>query len=611
MSATNVYFGTTVVDPYRNLEDAKDALAAQWIAGEAARTRATLDALAIRPRVAAAVAAASPAPALSDLTLSGDRVFYSRRIDARTNAIFVRPRGGGAARAVIASSALGAADAPASIGAFAVSPDGTLLALHVTAANPSNDAIAVVRVGDGTRVEPPLENVVFDAVGWLPDSKHVVYDHAGAPGPGAPFARARAVVHALGTPQARDRAVLGSGVAPGVTVGPDDFAFVDAPLGSPFAIAEVRDSANRGSRFYAAPVAALTSPRIRWRPLGTAEDAFTDYAVHGSTIDLATATGAPNYRVVRADLRGAFAPETVLPGDAHAVVSGTLDGIPKAGIFALNAARDGDYVQLLEGGVGRVVRIPWTAGAAPLSVALPLQGTVLAIATDQRRDGALFDLTTWTDPGDAYRYAPGGTATATGWRALPVAPGAARVAEERDAVAADGTRIPVSIVRRADAPLDGSRPVLLQTIGAYGFSTTPAYNAVPEAWLALGGIFAVAHVRGGGEFGEAWRAAGRGANKANTWNDLVACGEHARREPLCEPAPPRSLRSDRELPRRRGRERRDRPRDRRTPRPLQGRRRRRAGVRPVARGDHRHRPRERRRVRLERRPRPDSTRSTR
>jgi prolyl oligopeptidase len=124
-----------------------------------------------------------------------------------------------------------------------------------------------------------------------------------------------------------------------------------------------------------------------------------------------------------------------------------------------------------------------------------------------------------------FTVSPGGGVRETGWRGATVPAAPARVATEIDAVAGDGTRVPVSIVRRAAAPLDGSLPVLLQTIGAYGFSSTPAYDAVPEAWLALGGVYAVAHVRGGGELGETWRAGGRGANKANTWNDLVAAAQ--------------------------------------------------------------------------------------
>ena len=100
-----------------------------------------------------------------------------------------------------------------------------------------------------------------------------------------------------------------------------------------------------------------------------------------------------------------------------------------------------------------------------------------------------------------------------------------REAHELTAIAPDGTAVPVSVVANAGTALDGSHPLLLQVVGAYGFSTTPNFDAVPAAWLALGGVYAVAHVRGGGELGEAWHAAGMGAHKSNSWNDLIAAAK--------------------------------------------------------------------------------------
>ncbi len=524
-AASDVYFGTTVVDPYRNFENPKDAAAQQWIAGEAARSRAILDGLAVRPAVAAAVKAAASASSVADVAVVRDRVFYDRRTASGSTAIFVRPRGGGDERVVIDASSLGSKDAPLAIGAFAPSPDGSLVALHAAPVGMGTSRVLIVRTSDGGRVDAVADSV-FDAVGWLPDGRHVIYDRAGSgSAPDAQYQNSRVYVHALATPQTRDRAIFGAGLDGAITIAPSNFAFVDVPLGSAFAIAEVRDSANTGSRFYAASVAGLTSGRLAWTQVGSAADAFTDYAVHGTSIDLATAVSAPNFRVVRATLGRPFAPRTVMPEDQSAVISGTLDGIPKAGIFALNAAGDADYVQLIERGAARLVRIPWTTSATPEPIALPLRGTLLEIATDPGTPGALVNLTSWTVPGDVFAVSPDGGVREAGWRGAAVPPAPARVATEIDANAADGTHVPVSIVRRADAPLDGSRPVLLQTIGAYGFSSTPAYDAVPEAWLALGGVYAVAHVRGGGELGDAWHTAGRGATKANTWNDLVAAAQ--------------------------------------------------------------------------------------
>jgi prolyl oligopeptidase len=205
-------------------------------------------------------------------------------------------------------------------------------------------------------------------------------------------------------------------------------------------------------------------------------------------------------------------------------VSGTLDGIPKAGIFALYAAGDADYVQLLEHGISRMVRIPYTGPAQPVPLQLPLNGSILEVATDQHNPGALVHLTSWTDRGDVYAFDPvAGSMTALG--IVPKGNDEPRVAEELSATAADGTNIPVSVVHRPGIALDGSHPLILQVAGAYGFSLTPEYRSVPPGWLERGGIYAVAHVRGGGELGEAWHRAGMGDRKRNTWTDLISAAQ--------------------------------------------------------------------------------------
>lgn len=223
-------------------------------------------------------------------------------------------------------------------------------------------------------------------------------------------------------------------------------------------------------------------------------------------------------------LTGRFPPRVVLPGSDRVVVSGTLDGTPKAGIFCLNAAADADYVQLLDGGVSHMVRIPYILNATPQAIPLPLRGTILEVATAQREAGAFVNLTSWTARGDVFRY----DARTNTTRALDVVPSPhwpRRAVDELSATSADGTPVPVSVVYEKGAPRDGTRSVMLTVIGAYGFSTTPDFDRVPQAWLDLGGMYAVAHVRGGGEFGEAWHRAGMGSHKSATWTDLIAAAQ--------------------------------------------------------------------------------------
>jgi prolyl oligopeptidase len=142
------------------------------------------------------------------------------------------------------------------------------------------------------------------------------------------------------------------------------------------------------------------------------------------------------------------------------------------------------------------------------------------------KDVAYFQFTSFTTPKQVYR-----TEVSTGVTSLwakvqvPVDTDAFTVEQVRYA-SKDGTKVPMFLVRRKDLPKDGNQPVLLYGYGGFNVSLTPMFNGKIVPWLEAGGIYAVANLRGGGEYGEAWHQAGRGANKQNVFDDFIAAGEY-------------------------------------------------------------------------------------
>jgi prolyl oligopeptidase len=516
---TDAYFGTAIVDPYRYMER-NDPAYQQWKSHQQQATAAMLErAHAQATNLASAGAAV---PKITDLAIVGTAVFYIRH-DARDDALMTCDARACHPRTVVDAHGFGSAPST-SIGAFAVSNDGKFAALHVYIGQAVSD-IYILRVSDGHQTEAPIKNSVFDYIGFLPDNRGVVYARPAGSVRNAFAGRFFDYVHRLGSPQASDVPIFGTGISKRVAVPEDSFAFVDPH--QRFAIAEVRDYSAIGSRFYSAPIQTLGHPNTPWRLLGGPDAQYTDYTVHGTTIDLITHKNAPNYAVVRASLSGPFRPRIVLPPSNDTVISGTLDDIPKAGIFALNASRDGDYVQLLQNGRARMVRIPYDAAAKPSFFTLPVQaGSILAAAADPARDGLLLQMTSWTTPGDVYWTRNENIANVVvPLNIVAKTADAGRIASSLAATASDGTRIPIDVVSKGDAAA-GAAPAIVISAGAFGFSITPDYRLIPQAWLDSGGIVAVAHIRGGGEFGENWHRAGMGPNKSNSWNDLIAAGQY-------------------------------------------------------------------------------------
>ena len=404
-SVVDSYFGVRIADPYRYFESNDPAYIA-WKARQGAATRAMLARARKGPRFAHGSGHVAEASELSSLTLVAGHAFYVSVVDG-VDTLYERDLAGGVEHAVVNGGRFDSQAGRGSIGAFAVSSDAKLVAIHVYVGRAVESDVHILRAEDGSDVEPPLQHTIFDYVGFVPGNGALLYAKGASSTTSMSMPdKSYDYVHRLGSPQSADTIVFGPGVSRSVDVPARAYAFVDAGDGGQ-AVAEVRDPGAGGSRFYTAPLETVGKPGTPWRALGTAADGYTDYTVHGTTIDLATATGAPNFKVVRASLVGPFEPKVVLPPSSTVVVSGTLDGIPKAGIFSLYAASDADYVQLLHDGVNEMVRIPYVDDPKPTPVDLPIKGgSILEVATDVHAPGALLEMTSWIVPGDVYAYDP-------------------------------------------------------------------------------------------------------------------------------------------------------------------------------------------------------------
>src|SRR5262249_51259491 len=132
-----------------------------------------------------------------------------------------------------------------------------------------------------------------------------------------------------------------------------------------------------------------------------------------------------------------------------------------------------------------------------------------------------FSLESWVRPAVIGRGAPDGTATLTDIAPQPAFSVAGYDSQEVTVTARDGAKVPLSIVYKKGLKRDGAAPLYLQAYGAYAIDIDPAFNPRLLAWLDQGGVFAVAHVRGGGERGEDWHTSGQKLTKPNTWRDCI------------------------------------------------------------------------------------------
>ena len=238
----------------------------------------------------------------------------------------------------------------------------------------------------------------------------------------------------------------------------------------------------------------------------------TGYWVRGQTLYLLSHQDAPTFKVLQMSLDDAAArPEVVIAVRPERVLQ------------RMAGAADALYVVAREGLYAKLLRLP-AGGGALEEIPMPIKGTVNQLWADPLRPGVIVAAENWTTPRTYYRFDPGA-------RAFEAMPSGARPALdlERYAIhdltarARDGVEVPLSVVA-APGPRS-PKPLILWVYGSYGSSLLPGFGTSRLATIEAGATRAFCHARGGGELGEAWRLAGKDANKPNTWRDLIACAE--------------------------------------------------------------------------------------
>jgi prolyl oligopeptidase len=338
--------------------------------------------------------------------------------------------------------------------------------------------------------------------------------------PGAPatdkYLNNRVYLHTLGGDPDKDVALFGPGVTPGIDIDPTTFPFISIVPGSNHAIGLVANGVQRELTLYIAPVDSVTSGKPAWKKIVDPADQVTDYAVFANTMYLLSHQGASRFKVLRLPLGVpdiAKATTVIPPSDA--VITG------------LASAQDALYVRRMNGATSDLLRLPYSPGAKPAPIALPYEADISALAADVRVPGVVFDTSGWTRFGGILAYDPRGAKVRdTGLQPQgPYDNPTDLVSTEVNVPSHDGTLVPMSIIHRQGLKLDGSNPTLLYGYGAYGVSQTPFYRPTFLPWFQRGGVLAVTHVRGGGEYGEDWHKAGFQLTKPNTWKDAIASGE--------------------------------------------------------------------------------------
>ncbi len=521
-AAIDNYFGVNVPDPFKPLENLDDPRVMKWIKGESDRARSVLESIPGRRQLISKMKEFDDRRKSKIYSLSisdNDRYFYLKEtpgdevgklfcrdgFEGRESLLFdpatLSPAGGG--KYVITN--ISASDKGAKV-AISLSPNGS-----------ENSVLVIVDVATKQLMPEQIDRCRFASPSWLPEENAFLYNRMQRityPGQN-PQNDSKVYLHRIGTDPAFDREVFSKTTDPQLHINSEDIPLVEYNDKSGYLFAYVSNVDRRLTVYYA-PVQELFRDYINWKPLFLPANDVHDFAVNRSDIYYITPKNAPRFKIMKTSLAKPDFDhaETIVPENPSAKL--TAFGLTKNGVI---------YTQSINGVTAKIFRKDYGISIA-VELNPPFRPGTIALFTK----GFLYpDVWTvmggWNNDFRRYRYDP---ATNTFRKETLSSP--AEYPEYRDLVVEevmvpshDNVMVPLSLVYMPSLKKDGNNPALIYGYGAYGKAITPFFSPGMLLWTAKGGVLAFAHVRGGGELGDAWHTSGMKATKPNTWKDLISC----------------------------------------------------------------------------------------
>jgi prolyl oligopeptidase len=521
--------GVGIADPYRWLENWDNPKVRAWSETQNNYARQYLDGLKSRDAVVAELERLikTASPSYTGLSVKGDRVFAVYNDPAKQQPLIVtmNAQADPASRRAVLDPNLLDPTGRTAFDWFAVSRDGGRIAVSLSKNGSEAGTLHVYDVAGGKEIDKPIPDVQYATAGgslaWNPDGSGFYYTRY--PGPAAPAEERNFNVevyfHKLGTDWRKDPLVLGK--KDGLERISEIFLDNDG------ALRRILVSVQRGDggewAFY------LLSSRVTDAPLKLADySAGVVSAALGpdGAVYAISRKDAPNGKILR--LKAPFAGGTL--GDAPVLVPESevailADGLPFGG-HDLDFAGGRLLVRDIVGGPIEV-RIFDSSGAAQGKLPLPEIAANSEIVP-LKNGHVLFDVSTYLIPRYYAEWNPdGGPVSETALKSTSPVSFADTEVVRVFAASKDGTQVPVNVVMKKGTRLDGSHPLLLYGYGGYGVSQTPGFlGAFRRLWLDGGGIYAVANIRGGAEYGERWHREGMLTKKQNVFDDFAACADY-------------------------------------------------------------------------------------
>ncbi|HDY7838275.1 TPA: S9 family peptidase [Vibrio vulnificus] len=497
------YFGHAVADPYRWLEDDRSAETTEWVSGQNAITFDYLGQIGFRQQLREQIAASQDYEKSSQPFVNGEYTYFYKNDGLQNQSVLYRRKGDEAAQVFLDPNGF-SDDGTTSLSGVFFSKDDSLVAYTISEGGSDWRKIFVIDAETGEQIEPEIVDAKFTGVSWLGNQGFYYsrYDKPQGSELSARTEQHKLYYHQLGTPQSDD--VLVFGEAEGEL---HRYVYGQTSEDDRYLVISGHESTSGNRLFY---VDLQSDERQIYTLLDHVD---SDTHLLDSTdreFLLYTNLDAPNGKVVSVDIESGQWRDLIAEQDQP------LEVVAAGGYL---------FATYMVDVLSKVVQYSYQ-GEKVREITLPGEGTATGLEGKKSQTTLYYTFTNYVTPPTIF--------------SLDANSGESQVFQESKAPfdrhqyesqqvfysSKDGTLIPMIISYKKGIELNGKNPTILYGYGGFDVSLTPAFSGMVASWLELGGVYAVANLRGGGEYGKAWHNAGTQLQKQNVFDDFIAAAEY-------------------------------------------------------------------------------------
>ncbi len=506
-STQDTYFGTLVDDPYRWLEDDLSAETKNWVKAENEVTEDYLSQIPYREQIRKRLETLWNYEKVTAPSVEGNYVYFFKNDGLQNQHVLYRKKGEDGKEEVFLDPNKFSTDGTTSLADVAFSKDGSLVAYQISEGGSDWTKVIVLNAEDKTVVGDTLQDVKFSGLAWK-GNEGLFYSSYDKPKEGSALSamtdQHKLYYHALNTPQANDELIFGGAKTPRRYVG--GYLTEDERY-----LVVTAANATSGNELYIKDLSVPNAPFVT--VVDNMEKNHSIINNDGSRLLIYTELNAPNGRIVQTEV-------------ANPVPANWQDLIPENEYVLSPSTAGGKLFATYLKDASSLVKQFDLQGKMEREIELPGVGTASGFSGKKEDMHLYYSFTNYVNPGTIYKYDIAGGKSEEYRKPALKFDLANYESKQVFYTSKDGTKVPMIITYKKGLKLDGTNPTLLYGYGGFNISLTPSFSTSNLILLEQGGVFAVANLRGGGEYGENWHLAGTKMKKQNVFDDFMAAADY-------------------------------------------------------------------------------------